>query len=308
MNKKDLKEAKERINDEKYLVEIGVIDEEKKEQKSVNNAINGQNEETIEISLRDLFDEIYDKHRGIGIRKKRSILLSELAPYFKTEEEAVAFVKENLARKRHNEYAKINRAFRKARLTDFNYFCTFTYDSEKTNEEDFKKRLLKTLQNNATRRGWRYMGSWERGGKTDRLHFHALLHVPEGHMVGELKEVTDYNTEKHCMQTQTLNTYFTERFGRTSFEEILPCELDHSLNYILKYIRKTGEKMVYSRNLYMYFISDVLDEDMLVEMDKENPKQTCRKFALYDKFTCIIDGEIIGEVSAKVIGQMPHSN
>ena len=152
------------------------------------------------------------------------------------------------------------------------------------------------------------MGVWERGGKTERLHFHALIHVPDDQMVGEFTEVKDYNTEKHCMQTQLVNSYFGERFGRTTFEPIEPQELDFSLNYILKYIEKTGEKIVYSKGLFMYFQSDISDDDVIMKMSNEHPEQRCDKFILFDNFTCMDDGEIIGTASAETIEKMPHCN
>ena len=127
-------------------------------------------------------------------------------------------------------------------------------------------------------------------------------------MVGELTEVKDYNTEKHCMQTQIVNSYFGERFGRTTFEAIAPFELDVSLNYILKYIEKTGEKIVYSRGLCMYFKSDIMDEDIITEMENEHPEQRPKKYILFDDFTCIDEGEIIGTATAETIEQMPHCN
>ncbi len=211
-------------------------------------------------------------------------------------------------RLRKNVNSRKNRAWRKARLAEFNYFCTFTYDSKKVTEEEFKKKLKRLLANLNYRRQWTYMGVWERGGKTERLHFHALVHVPEGQMVGEFTEIKDYNTEKHCMQTQLVNSYFVERFGRTTFEPIEPQELDFSLNYILKYIEKSGEKIVYSRGLFMYFQSDILDDDVIMKMSNPNPEYKNEKYILFDNFTCIDEGEIIGQVSSETIRKLRHTN
>ena len=50
-------------------------------------------------------------------------------------------------------------------------------------------------------------------------------------------------------------------------------------------------------------VSDILDEDVLCQYgDDEN------KFVLYDKFLCIEEGTILGEVSPDVIKQMPKAN
>ena len=294
--------------DYKYLVDIGIIDDEEIEQKPANRSIIEQKQQIEYVSKKDIFDKTYEEHKGLSKNKLRGKLCSALRPFFNSKEKTDEFISKNLLRKRHNLNSKKNRAWRKARLADFNYFCTFTYDSKKVDEEAFQKKLLKALQNLSSRRGWRYMGVWERGDKTDRLHFHSLVHVPAGKMIGELAEVTDYNTEKHCMQTQLVNSYFGERFGRTTFEKIVPQELDYSLNYILKYIEKTGEKIVYSKGLFMYFQSDIMDDDVIMKMSKEHPEQRCDKYILFDKFTCMDDGEIIGTASAETIEKMPHCN
>ena len=151
------------------------------------------------------------------------------------------------------------RFMRKAYLNNFDYFATFTYADVKHTEESFKKRLMKTLQNYATRSEWKYMGVWERGGENNRLHFHALLKVPENTMPGELIEVTDFNMKTHRQKKTIQNTFFNEKFGRSDFEKIVkkPRAYLSAVEYILKYISKTGERLVYSRGLPMYVISDI---------------------------------------------------
>ena len=291
-----------------YLVEIGLIDEPIKEEKSAYTSINEQKEPVFNMTRTELFNMIYEENKHLSKNRLRGKLFSALRPYFKDKEETDYFITDNLARIRKNINSKKNRAWRKARLAEFNYFCTFTYDDNKVSEDEFRKKLKRLLANLNYRKKWTYMGVWERGGRTDRLHFHALVHVPDGQMVGEFTEVKDYNTEKHRMQTQLVNSYFGERFGRTTFEEIAPQELDYSLNYILKYIEKTGEKIVYSRGLYMYFQSDILDEDVIMQMSNPNPEYRNEKYILFDNFTCIDDGEIIGMACSETIRKMRHTN
>ena len=308
VDERKIKAQKEAEKDYRDLVEMGIIDEEENVQKSADKSIIKQKYEISYVSKKDIFDKTYEENKDLTRSELRGKLFSALRPLFKNKEETDEYIRTNLARKRHNLNAKKNRAWRKARLAHFNYFCTYTYDSQKADEATFERGLRKTLQNLSSRRGWRYMGVWERGGKTERLHFHALINIPDGQMVGEFTEVTDYNTEKHCMQTQIVNSYFGERFGRTTFEEIVPQELDVSLNYILKYIEKTGEKIIYSKGLYMYFQSDVMDDDIITKMETEHPEQRCEKYILFDDFTCIDDGEIIGTATAETIEKMPHCN
>lgn len=77
-----------------------------------------------------------------------------------TDEERKALDKRNLL------IRKI-RFVRKAYLNRFNYFATFTYDSAKHTEHTFKKGLSSALAKLHSRKGWKYMGVWERS-KMDR--------------------------------------------------------------------------------------------------------------------------------------------
>ena len=54
-----------------------------------------------------------------------------------------------------------------------------------------------------------------------------------------------------------------------------------------------------------YFISDILDEDIICSMGDE---EHGFKYILASDFTCINEGEIIGKVSPEVIEQMPRAN
>lgn len=174
------------------------------------------------------------------------------------------------------------------------YVDTFTYSDGKHTEDSFRKKLLKCLQNFHTRKGWKYMGVWERAPKTKRLHFHGLLYVPEGTMPGELFEKRDYNLNTRRMQTTIQNTYFNERFGRCDFESVVrvPMMYDRAVGYILKYIEKTGERLVYSRGTPMYLITDVEEKDVLTRMGEEN-----RKLLLVDNFECWDGDKYLGRVN-----------
>ena len=71
----------------------------------------------------------------------------------------------------------------------------------------------------------------------------------------------------------------------------------------MKYIEKTGERLAYGGKLPTYFRSDILDDDIVCPCGIED-----RKLLLFDQFTCVKEGEVIGEVSPEVIEQMPKSN
>ena len=117
-------------------------------------------------------------------------------------------------------------------------------------------------------------------------------------------EQKDYNTKSHKMQLIHQNTHFKSRFGRNDFKPIsFEPDLMRAVNYIMKYMEKSGEKLVYSRGLPTYFVSDILDEDVLCYYGVED-----RKLLLADNFTCINDGEILGAVSRENIKQLKKSN
>ncbi len=100
------------------------------------------------------------------------------------------------------------------------YFCTFTYDNEKHTEASFRKGLKARLASFAARRGWKYIGVWERSPKTNRLHFHGIFYIPEGTLPGMLLTHKDYSTTAHRMQVRNQSTYFNDEFGRSDFEPI----------------------------------------------------------------------------------------
>ena len=212
---------------------------------------------------------------------------------------------------RNNERKKTNAIRRKVRLSkkvnlqrEWSYFCTFTFSNEKHTEESFRKSLRNTFKHLVARKGWKHIGVWERGGETGRLHFHGIFYIPPDRMVGEIVETTDYNTKDHRMQTTHQNTYFLERYGRNDFQQLgSPEEVQHSLGYLMKYIEKSGERLIYGGDLPTYFESDVADEDILAPYGIDD-----RKAILADDFLCMVDGEVIGKVSPEVIAKMPKVN
>ncbi len=192
--------------------------------------------------------------------------LAELYPDYPNLDEYVA---QKIERAKFNLYKRKKRFRRKAYLNKWNYFVTFTYDDEKQTEETFRKKLRRCLSNLHTRRGWRYMGVFERAPETGRLHFHGIMYVPDGEMIGNITETRDYSTSKHEMQTTHINDFFADKFGRNDFEELNEMELKHgqSLNYILKYIGKTGERIVYSRGIQTEILARIDEKDIITEME-----------------------------------------
>lgn len=256
------------------------------------------------ITRKELFDELYQKYLNKPRRVKLELIAKEMLPYFKTEELSRIYVNENIERKLRNLIARRIRLTRKANLQKFNYFVTFTYDGKLHTEDSFRKGLKNCLRHLVERKQWKYIGVWERSPEKQRLHFHGIFYIPEGTMPGMLLDVNDYNFNTHNRQITHQNTYFNERFGRSDFELIDDMDkMGDALAYIMKYIEKSGEKIVYSKGLPQFFISDVMDEDIICFTGLED-----KKLLLSDDFTCWDEGCYVGKVSKAVIAQLRKCN
>ena len=280
-----------------------VLVEEK--QTVVEKKIETSIQETYVMTKKELFNELYDKYIDLTKKERKKKIYEEMLPYFEKAEYCEIFVNANFERKLRNLICRRVRMCRKANLAGFNYFCTFTYDDKLHSENSFKKKLKICFRNLCYRKNWKYMGVWERAPKTNRLHFHGLFAIPVGTIPGSLFVKKDYDTKAHKMQESTQSTYFNEKFGRSDFRIITPEEnlLGSALAYLMKYIEKTGEPIVYSKNLPQYFLSDILDRDVICTIGQED-----KKLLLFDDFLCINEVEIMGSVSPQVIELMEKCN
>lgn len=150
-----------------------------------------------------------------------------------------------------NYFQRIKRAERKAFLLNANYFATFTYDSEKITEKDFTKSLKKALENMTYRFGWVFMGVPELGEQGQRKHYHFLIRVPsKAAFPLQNYAKLQYSTKRRRWESITCNEFF-DKFGNNSFEAIEPGSRDYTarVGYILKYIQKSGARIIYSRNI-----------------------------------------------------------
>lgn len=254
---------------------------------------------------KDLFEDLYKQYIALPFKAREVRILKDMTVFFPKDKRLPDYVKDNLEKKKRNLICRRKRMIRKANLADFNYFCTFTYSNELHTEESFKKTLKKTFANFASRRAWKYMGVWERSPEKLRLHFHGLFEIPDGSIPGELIHTRDYSTISHKMQDTLQSEYFNARFGRNDFKVIdeEDNKLGSAIAYLMKYIEKTGERIVYSKGLFQYFISDIMDEDVICPYGQEE-----KKLLLYDDFKCWDEGLYMGKVSRKVIAKMRKSN
>ena len=288
------------VETEENIVVEQELKEEEKEPVKADNKVKTQRQ----MTKRELFDELYQKYLNYKPNKRRDLLIESVKEYFPSIERAVSFVDCNIERKKRNLISRRIRLYRKANLQEFNYFVTFTYDSKKHTEESFRKKLTNCFSLLSSRKQWKYIGVWERSPEKKRLHFHGIFYIPDGTMQGELKKVADYSPIKGKVQYTVQNTYFNEKFGRSDFEEIgSPAFLGQCVAYLVKYLEKTGEKLVYSKGLPQYFVSDILDDDIVCTMGADN-----QKLLLFDDFKCFDEGTYMGQVSKEVIAQMPKEN
>lgn len=250
------------------------------------------------------FETAYSESQSLPKRERKKYIKEKLQGTFPNEEHEKEFIESNIERKKINAAKRRVRLMRKVYLQEWNYFVTFTFSGELHTEETFKEKLRNTLKHMVSRKGWKYIGVWERSPEKQRLHFHGIFYIPPNAMIGELVEVKDYSTKSHRIQTTFQNTHFQKYFGRNDFKELCRREdIMQSVRYLLKYIEKSNERLVYGGKLPTYFVSDILDDDIICPYGVDD-----RKAILFDNFTCIDEGCIVGQASEEVIKQMPKCN
>lgn len=247
------------------------------------------------FKMDDVFDELFLQavQNGIKIRtgnidKFIKYITPLMLEQYDDPDGLTEWLTQKVERAIHNYFVREKRFKRKAYLNRWNYFVTFTYDDNKFTdggEDKFRRKLRKQLSNLHTRHGWKYMGVFERAPETGRLHFHGILYVPNGEMVGKITEKQDYSTAKHEMQTRHENSYFEKRFGINDFQEINDIQVrrGNAVGYILKYIGKTGDRVVYSRDIPTEIYKKLDDHDIAGEI-----QSFVTKYLLFDD---VIDWE-----------------
>lgn len=240
--------------------------------------------------FRALFEE--SVHSGLRIGKKHiQQFVERIKPRYAEafpddEDDLDEYLGEKTEGAMHNFYARVKRFKRKAYINEWNYFVTFTYDGEKElrggklqTEDEFRTRLKRCLANLHTRNGWKCMGVFERGEEKERLHYHALAYIPDGEMVGKIEEKRSYSTSSHKWETRQENDFFAERFGVNDMQvlEGTSESLTKSVNYILKYLGKDNERIIYSRGIPTECYKILQETDIASEY-----LDFCSHFVLYD--------------------------
>lgn len=258
-----------------------------------------------QIEQKQVFENAYAESKELPYEQRAEFIDEQLKAVVPDDTKRKDFIAENKERKKRNRSKRYSLLWRKVRLQQqWNWFLTFTYSDELHTEESFRAKLKDTLKKLVQRRGWKYIGVWERGEENNRLHFHGIFVIPENGMVGELETVTEYSTRKKRMRTKIQNTYFLKRFGKNEFEEITTHNVETSVKYIVKYIEKDGGRICQGGDVKPYILTNILGEDVVTAYGVEG-----RKLLLFDDFTCIdSDGVVHGKASPEVINQMPKSN
>lgn len=277
------------LRDKKKALKRGDIDKDFSKRFNLAPDSNSRGErEAIDI----LFDSLYYQAFKLGLRDRKlekpmtEYIREGILKLYSDYDGLNEWIAEKIKSKLNNLHHRKKRFRRKASLNRWNYFVTFTYDNKKQTAESFKKKLRKCLSNLHTRRGWRYMGVFENAPDTGRLHFHGLIYVPDGEMLGTITERRDYSTAQQQMQITHPNSFFEEAFGRNDFEEVTEMELKDGQRqeYILKYIGKTNERICYSRGIPTEICMKIDGENIVTELLND----FVTKYILFDN---VIDWE-----------------
>ena len=243
-----------------------------------------ETENTRVTTLSEEFKKFYKEAIDKRWRDRRKYVVDRMRPYFEDETDLQYFISHKMRNAFRASRARLNRCKRRVALHGLDWFCTFTYDDKKMTEEEFSKKLLNTLRHFASRKGWKYMGAWERG-ETGRLHFHALLNIPEGTMSGEVEKRMEYDPVRKRMVTYNINTFFEKTFGRNTFDKLssLAMRYSRTAEYIVKYLEKDGGRLICSRGLDTFIETKIDEEDIITALHPNEPYDD-RKYILFDDF------------------------
>lgn len=256
----------------------------------------------------DIFEMYYKEAMALPKSQRFDFYYNYLSDLIPDREQCNRFVQTQLNRKFKNFIYRKLRMIRKINLIRFDYFCTFTYDGSKLNEEEFRKKLGFFLSHKATRDNWKYIGVWERSPEKNRLHFHCLLKADRETIPGDFIKKRIWSSKVKRMRSVLENVYLRERFGVNDFSSIDyedGEEYNDCISYLLKYIEKSGERIVYSRGLYQFFVANI-DTDNDVLSVRHSPGI---RLVLYDDFKAYNeDGELVGTCSKETLQKLKKTN
>ena len=117
---------------------------------------------------KEIFERAYKDSKKLPKNERNEFINEKLKETILDTEKRTDFINQNNERKRNNNIKRNVRLMRKIRLQEWNYFCTFTYSDEILSPDDFREKLLNTLKHMVNRKGWKYIGAFERSPKNER--------------------------------------------------------------------------------------------------------------------------------------------
>lgn len=279
---------------------------EKRDNQKTKEALEIKND--IKQGALDIFEQYYQKAMNLPKSQRFNFyyeLLNEIIP---DKNQCKKFLQLHFNRKFKNFVYRKLRMVRKINLIRFDYFCTLTYDGSMLSEEEFRKKLSYFLNHKSSRDNWKYIGVWERSPEKNRLHFHCLLKASPQSIPGKFTKKRIWSSKVKRMRSVLENDYLKERFGVNDFspidyedgEEYADC-----VSYLLKYIEKSGERIVYSRGLYQFYITNI-DADADVVSVRRTPGI---RLVLYDDFKAYeCDGALVGVCSKETLQKLKKTN
>lgn len=133
--------------------------EEAAEGTQIDDTLHEKPAATRLMTKKELFEELYARYQSLPRYKRKAAILKRMRPYFSDADAARLYVETNTWRKTRNLIARRVRMTRKINLQTFNFFVTFTYNSELHTEESFRKNSKTFFRTSARARAgsmWAY--------------------------------------------------------------------------------------------------------------------------------------------------------
>lgn len=113
-----------------------------KEERLTKNTTVSKPKTKRKTTRKELFERLYKKYYSLKYWQRKRQIILDMLPYFETEDQAKEYVSKNCERMYRNFVVRRMRLFKKVRLQEWNYFCTFTYDDKKHTEESFRNACV----------------------------------------------------------------------------------------------------------------------------------------------------------------------
>lgn len=197
-----------------------------------------------------IFDSIYEECEKEKIQLKGiSKTIQWVYARYKEQKPSVdlSYVSERCNARRLASLSKKKLFEDKAFWNEFNYFVTLT-NGRFEDENVFVSKLKNLMRNLKAHKDWYWLGVFELGGENGRLHFHALVRIPDGTFPGKLERKKDFSVKEYKYVYRYESEYFLKRLGRNDFQKISEFEKNNGnvVQYLVKYFFKCSKIQVFS--------------------------------------------------------------